>query len=76
MHVDCRGQIVGWVSRRRNPPFPSMLENKWWVTPRQPTLRSYGNRARQFNTRLPSGLSSEKVGTSISKRSPLSLTIW
>lgn len=30
---------------------------------------------RQFSTRLPSGLSSEKVGTSISKRSPLSLTI-
>jgi hypothetical protein len=30
----------------------------------------------QFSTRLPSGLSSEKVGTSISKRSPLSLTIW
>jgi hypothetical protein len=30
---------------------------------------------RQFNTRLASGLSSEKVGTSISKRSPLSLTI-
>jgi len=32
--------------------------------------------ARQFNTRLASGLSSEKVGTSISKRSPLSVTIW
>jgi hypothetical protein len=31
---------------------------------------------RQFNTRFPSGLSSEKAGTSISKRSPLSLTIW
>jgi len=31
--------------------------------------------ARQFNTRLLSGLSSENVGTSISKRSPLSLTI-
>jgi len=31
--------------------------------------------ARQFNTRLPSGLSSEKVGTSISNFSPLSLTI-
>ena len=30
----------------------------------------------QFNTRLPSGLSSENVGTSISKCSPLSLTIW
>jgi hypothetical protein len=32
-------------------------------------------RARQFNTRLLSGLSSEKVGTSISNSSPLSLTI-
>jgi hypothetical protein len=32
--------------------------------------------ALQFSTRLPSGLSSEKVGTSISNRSPLSLTIW
>jgi len=32
--------------------------------------------ARQFNTRLLSGLSSENVGTSISNRSPLSLTIW
>jgi hypothetical protein len=32
--------------------------------------------AHQFNTRLWSGLSSEKVGTSISNRSPLSLTIW
>ena len=32
--------------------------------------------ARQFNTLFPPGLSSEKVGTSISKRSPLSLTIW
>ena len=32
--------------------------------------------ARQFNTRLPLGLSSEKAGTSISKRSPVSLTIW
>jgi hypothetical protein len=31
---------------------------------------------RQFNTRLLSGLSSEKVGTSISNISPLSLTIW
>ena len=31
--------------------------------------------ARQFNTRLLSGLSSEKVGTSISNFSPLSLTI-
>ena len=31
---------------------------------------------RQFNTRFPSGLSSENVGTSISKRSPVSLTIW
>ena len=30
----------------------------------------------QFNTRLLSGLSSENVGTSISNRSPLSLTIW
>jgi len=30
----------------------------------------------QFNTRLVSGLSSEKVGTSISKRSPFSLIIW
>ena len=30
---------------------------------------------RQFNTRLLSGLSSEKVGTSISNSSPLSLTI-
>jgi hypothetical protein len=30
----------------------------------------------QLNTRLLSGLSSEKVGTSISNRSPLSLTIW
>ena len=29
----------------------------------------------QFNTRLWSGLSSENVGTSISKRSPVSLTI-
>ena len=29
----------------------------------------------QFNTRLLSGLSSEKVGTSISNFSPLSLTI-
>ena len=32
--------------------------------------------ARQFNTRFQSGLSSENVGTSISNRSPLSLTIW
>jgi hypothetical protein len=31
--------------------------------------------AGQFNTRLASGLSSEKVGTSISNFSPLSLTI-
>src|SRR5487761_1962964 len=31
--------------------------------------------APQFNTRLLSGLSSEKVGTSISNFSPLSLTI-
>jgi hypothetical protein len=31
--------------------------------------------ARQFNTRLASGLSSEKVGTSISNFSPLSVTI-
>ncbi len=30
----------------------------------------------QFNVRLLSGLSSENVGTSISNRSPLSLTIW
>ncbi len=30
----------------------------------------------QFNTRLLSGLSSEKVGTSISNRSPLAVTIW
>jgi len=30
---------------------------------------------RQFNTRLLSGLSSEKVGTSISNFSPLSFTI-
>jgi hypothetical protein len=30
----------------------------------------------QLNTRLLSGLSSENVGTSISNRSPLSLTIW
>jgi hypothetical protein len=29
----------------------------------------------QFNTLFPSGLSSEKVGTSISNFSPLSLTI-
>ncbi len=35
-----------------------------------------GTTIRQFNTRLPSGLSSEKAGTSISKRSPVSLTIW
>ena len=35
-----------------------------------------GKGARQFNTRFKSGLSSENVGTSISKRSPLSLTIW
>ena len=32
--------------------------------------------ARQFNTLLWSGLSSEKVGTSISKPSPASVTIW
>ncbi len=32
--------------------------------------------ARQFNTRFPSGLSSENAGTSISNRSPLSFTIW
>jgi hypothetical protein len=31
--------------------------------------------ARQFNTLFASGLSSEKVGTSISNFSPLSLTI-
>ena len=30
----------------------------------------------QFSVRLLSGLSSENVGTSISNRSPLSLTIW
>ncbi|MGY3462343.1 hypothetical protein ACVWW5_007793 [Bradyrhizobium sp. LM3.4] len=33
-------------------------------------------RLPQFNTRLLSGLSSENVGTSTSKRSPLALTIW
>ena len=33
-------------------------------------------RPPQFNTRLASGLSSENVGTSISKFSPLSLIIW
>ena len=33
-------------------------------------------RQPQFNTRFVSGLSSENVGTSISNRSPLSLTIW
>jgi hypothetical protein len=38
-------------------------------------LKDERTAGRQFNTRLPSGLSSEKVGTSISNRSPLSLTI-
>ena len=38
-------------------------------------LRSMTAARRQFNTRLASGLSSEKVGTSISNFSPLSLTI-
>lgn len=54
------------------------------VEPAAVNVRFFASRGRlvrlslppQFNTRLLSGLSSEKAGTSTSNCSPLSLTIW
>jgi hypothetical protein len=55
------------------PPY-DLLATRRWITGSSPVMTRED--ARQFNTRLASGLSSEKVGTSISNFSPLSLTIW
>ena len=69
-------------ARMRSAPSHSSVGISAWATAYETpacrtALRSSHTDARvQFNTRLASGLSSENVGTSISKRSPLSLTIW
>src|SRR5258708_37168973 len=61
----------------RRAPFPTqpalMVATASLDTPHARGMTSAS--ARQFNTRLLSGLSSENVGTSISNRSPLSLSI-
>ena len=55
-------------------PGSDLAAGEAYAKPASPVMTSED--ARQFNTRFPSGLSSEKAGTSISNRSPLSLTIW
>jgi hypothetical protein len=65
--VGVRGTLQGFCSWRSPSPARKMLAT---------SPRKRGEvRRNQFNTRLLSGLSSEKVGTSISNFSPLSLTI-
>jgi len=74
---------VGGAEPRGSPlsrfPETPMIEPKSRGVLGPPLSRwttAVGWSAHQFNTRLLSGLSSENVGTSISNRSPLSLTIW
>ena len=80
MHMERGNAAPSSVIASASEAIQNPSAERLWIASSQGLLAMTGvapaRPVRQFNTRLLSGLSSENVGTSISKRSPLSLTIW